>query len=109
MIARATGLFTIYRGTTENASGDEVAADYIVASDVPLALHNGTAVEYSPTTFTPRTITTIRGRATGGTDLRVEDRIKNQSSDQRYVVDTVVEPLSSTRLSDLSFSCHRVN
>lgn len=109
MIARATGLFSIYRGTTENLSGDEIAADYLIASDVPLALHNGGAVEYPANTATPRTITSIRGRATAGLDLRAEDRIKNQSSDQRYVVDTVVEPLSSTGLSDLSFSCHRVN
>jgi hypothetical protein len=109
MLARATGLFRIYRGTTENTSGDEVAADYPIASDVPLALHNSSVTEYPPNTATPRTINAIRGRAGVGTDLQVEDRIEDQNGGQRYVVDTISEPLSSTRNSDLAFTAHRVN
>jgi hypothetical protein len=108
MIARATGSFSIYRGTTTNTSGDEIAADYLIASDVPLSLHNSGAIEGPANTATPRTITSIRGRATVGTDLQAEDRIEDAYG-VRYVVDTVTPPLSSTRNSDLSFVVHRVN
>jgi hypothetical protein len=110
MLARATGLFSIYRGTTTNSSGDPVDDNVTTtATDVPMALHNNTVIEGDPDTATPRVITAIRGRATRGTDLRAQDRIKDQATGLFYVVDTVSAPLSSTRNSDLGFSCHRVN
>ncbi len=108
MIGRATGRFTIYRGTTTNDSGDTIDGDYIVASDVVLGLRNATRVEGDPTTA-PRTVRYIRGTATPGTDIRAQDRIKDQDSGLRYVVDTVEPGLSSTRNTDLRFDCHRVN
>jgi hypothetical protein len=108
MIARAVDLFAIYRGTTENDSGDEVAADYLVNTAVPLALHNFTITETDPNTATPRTVTGIRGRADRTTDLQPEDRIEDPLG-RRYVIDTVTPPLSSTRNSDLAFTAHRVN
>ena len=110
MYARATGLFSIYRGTTTDSSGDDVDDNTTAtAIDVPLALHNLSVLEDNPDTALARTITAIRGRATRGTDLRVQDRIKDQATGVFYVVDTVAAPLSSTRNSDLSFSVHRVN
>jgi hypothetical protein len=109
MRARATGRFTIYRGTSTNDSGDTVDGDYIVASDVILGLRNTTVTEGDPTTATPRVIKFIRGTATTGTDLRAQDRIKNQETGIRYVIDTVEEGLSSTRNHDLRFEAHRVN
>lgn len=109
MRARATGLFTIVRGTTTNASGDPVDHDYVAARDVPLGLRNASITESNPNTATPRIIKFIRGTASPDIDLRVQDRIVNQDTETRYVVDTVNEPLSSTRNSDLRFECHRVN
>lgn len=109
MIIRATGLYTVLRGTSTNASGDEVDHNYIEAVHVPLALHNFQVIESQPNSATPRVITGLRGRAMSGTDLRPQDRLINETSGQRYLVDTVSEPLSSTRNSDLGFTCHRVN
>jgi len=109
MISRATGLFTIYRGTTTNDSGDEIDGAYIAASGVPLALRNeGTASE-GLNTDTPRQITRLAGRATSGADLRARDRIKDEATGEYFQVDWIVAPLSSTRNSDLQFGAHRVS
>jgi hypothetical protein len=110
MLARATGLFSVYRDYITNASGDEIAdLTNPLYVDVPLALHNFSVVEDPPTTARPRTIRAVRGRASIGTDLQAEDRILNQATGEWFVVDTVVPPLSSTRNSDVAFSVHRVN
>jgi hypothetical protein len=129
MLSRATGLFSIYRGTTTNSSGDLTEDNTTAVSEdapwpddepwvpmqawnsysVTIALHNQSVVEDNPNTATARVVTAIRGRATRGTDLRVQDRIKDQATGIFYVIDTVIAPLSSTRNSDLGFSCHRVN
>ena len=110
MLARATGIFSIYRRTDTNDSGDEVEDNTApLYTDVAMALHNQSQLEDNPNTAYGRVITAIRGRATVGTDLLARDRIKNQVTGVFYVVDTIVPPLSSTANSDLGFSCHRVN
>jgi len=109
MISRANGLFSIYRGTTENASGDIIDGAYLVASDVPLALRNADTTSEALSTETPRTIGRFRGRASSGTDLRTFDRIKDQATGEYFTVDSVRAPRSSTRNSDLEFGAHRVN
>lgn len=110
MLSRATGLFSIYRGTATNDSGDEIDDNEDPTQvDVPLGLRNATRVEGDPTTATPRLIRYLRGTASPTLDLQAQDRIKNQVTGSFYVVDTVVEPLSSTGHSDLRFEAHRVN
>jgi hypothetical protein len=110
MITRATGLFSLYRASTTNSSGDTVDDNVNpLAVDIPLGLRNATRIEGDPNTATPRVIKYLRGTATVGTDLQAQDRIENQITGTFYVIDVVVEPLSSTGNSDLRFEAHRVN
>jgi hypothetical protein len=109
MYARATGLFSIYRGTTTNASGDTIDDNTTAtATGVPIALHNNSVTEESPNTESPRTISVYLGRATRTLDLRANDRIKDEATSVFYVVDGQPRaPLGSTRNSDLGFVAHR--
>lgn len=110
MLARATGLFSIYRGTTTNLSGDVVDDNTNpLHVDVPLSLHNAAIRSDNPNSATPRSIGGLTGRASSNLDLRTEDRIQHQVTGYLYVVDWVRAPASSTRNSDLRFECHRVN
>lgn len=109
MLSRATGLFSIYRGTTTNDSGDETDGAYLVATSIGLSLRNTTTSGESLTTDTPRQISRLAGRAPAGTDLRQFDRIQNQTTSEYFQVDWVREPASSTGNSDLAFGAHRVS
>lgn len=108
MSFRATGSFSIFRGTTTNDSGDVIDGDYLVQSDVALSLRNATTIAESLTTDTPRQTDRLVGRGAPGLDLRQFDRIRNQDTGQIFQVDWVREPASSTRNSALAFGAHRV-
>lgn len=110
MLSRATGLFSIYRGTTTNASGDTVDDNINpLAVDVQLALRNSARLFEPPSTDSPRTVSTFYGRAGKEVDLQSNDRIQDQETLILYVVRWVSAPLSSTRISDLMFEAHRVS
>lgn len=111
MLSRATGLFSVYRGTTTNDSGDTVDDNtdplYV---DIPLGLRNSASpLSESPNTNSPRTISPLVGRASSDQDLLANDRLQDQYTGLLYVIDWVRAPYSSTRNSDLEFGLHRVN
>jgi hypothetical protein len=109
MISRATGLFSIYRGTDTNDSGDEIDVPVKVASDIPMGVRNRSSNFEGPNADTPRQTGLFTGRASHDVDLRRQDRIKDQVTGAYFQVEWVSEPASSTRNSDLMFGLHRVS
>lgn len=109
MIGWSTGSFKILRGTTTNASGDDIDADNIVARKVLLGLRPGATRSSSNVSGEPRTITAWRGSCKASVDLRSFDRIVNERTGATFLIEGVRELSSGSRRTGLKFEAHRVS
>jgi len=109
MIGWSTGSFEILRGTTTNASGDDIDADNIVATGVLLGLRPGATRTSSNVSGTPRTVTAWRGSCKASVDLRSFDRIVNERTGAIFLIEEVRELTSGVGRGGLKFGAHRVS
>jgi hypothetical protein len=112
MIGWSTGSFKILRGTTTNASGDDIDDDTIVATGVHLGLRSGATGgatrSDSNVSGTPRTVTAWRGSSKATVDLRSFDRIVNERTGAIFLIEGVRPATSGVRRTGLRFEAHRV-
>lgn len=88
MNAVATTTVSIYRGTTEDAAGDEVDSDTPIKSNIPASLIESRPREVDSATMnTPGVLRTAVLRVNGTEDIRRGDRIKDEITGEFYRVD----------------------
>lgn len=107
MLAVATTTVSVLRGTTADAYGDEQDTDTVVASGIPVALTEQTRRVTTRDDPTPRVIRYATGRATAGTDIRDQDRLRDDRTGAVYIVEAVSSMNSPAVAADLRLDLRR--
>ena len=94
MYARATTTISILRGTGTDEWGDAVDNDTVVATGVRAAIAEQKIYAQGEVTTQPRNLRYARMRVTNGTDIQVNDRIKDERLNQTWTI-TNISPLQN--------------
>lgn len=90
MSAVANTYISIYRGTTTDAEGDEVETDTPLYTRIPASLIEGRPRQVeSGTSGTPRVVRVATLRVVRTTDVKRNDRIKDEATGQFWRIDAV--------------------
>jgi len=89
MYARATTTITILRGTDTDEWGDTVDNDTVVASGVRASIAEQKIYAQGEVTTQPRNLRYARLRVTKGTDIQVNDRIKDERLNQTWTITNI--------------------
>jgi hypothetical protein len=101
MHAIPTTTVTVLRGTSTDGFGDTVSADTVAASGVLFSL-----LEQRRSVFTAgdnriQQVRYFTGRAPGDADIRLGDRVRDESTGDTYYVDTVTLVGSPVQVNDI--------
>lgn len=88
MQAIATTRVAILRGTSTDEYSDEVDNDTVAASGIPASLTEQTRRVTTRDDPTPRIVRYTVARLPAGTDIRDQDRLRDQTTGATYIVDT---------------------
>lgn len=91
MIALATTSVSILRGTTTDAFGDEADMTTVLKSGIPASLIESARTAMEPVSGTPRIIRTHVCRLPPSTDVTENDRIKDEKTNEIYIVVAVTK------------------
>lgn len=86
MIALATGSYDVLRGEQTNDWGDPEDATTVVATGVPMALQPGARGRTSRSEGGLRQVDSWQGWAPTGTDIQLDDRIRNPATGEIFVI-----------------------
>jgi hypothetical protein len=87
----ATTRISVLRGTDTDAFGDETDTGTVAASGIPASLVESARNAQEPVTGTPRIIRTHIGRVPPATDITETDRIKDETTNEIYIVVSVTK------------------
>ena len=107
MIARATTTVSVLRGTATDGYGDETDATTAVYTGIPASLTEQTRTVTTRESPTPRVIRYTVGRVTAGTDITDQDRIKDERTNEIYIVEAVSSMNSAAVAADLRLDLRR--
>jgi hypothetical protein len=107
VIARATTTLAVLRGVTTDDYGDEQDTDTVVATRIPASLAEQTRRVTTRDDPTPRIVRYAIGRVTAGTDIRDQDRVRDESTGAVYIVDAVSSMNSAAVAADLRLDLRR--
>lgn len=86
----ANTFISIYRGTTTDAEGDEVETDVPLYTEIVASLIEGRPRQVeSGTSATPRVIRQATMRVDARTDIKRDDRVKDETTGQFWRIDAV--------------------
>lgn len=86
----ANTYISIYRGSTLDAEGDEIDSDVPLYTDIPASLIEGRPRQVeSGTNETPRVIRQATLRVGRNTDIKRNDRVKDQITGMFWRIDAV--------------------
>lgn len=86
----ATTYISVYRGTTEDAEGDEVEIDTPLYTRIPASIIEGRPRQVeSGTSATPRVIRQATMRVIRTADIKRNDRIKDEKTGEFWRIDAV--------------------
>ena len=108
----ASHLISILRGTTTNQWGDEIDATdgaQVIATGVPVALAITSTTAHDPSTQTIRVVRRITGAIQSDTDVRDNDRLRDDATGAVYVVESVTTPLGPGFTADLDLVLRQVS
>jgi hypothetical protein len=110
MYQLATCVASILRPTGgTNARGDKVAVYTELVTGLPASIVESNRTTYDRATQTPRTVRTISGLVSSGTDVLIGDRIRDDTNGGiLYVVKTATQPRSFGYLPDIELDLARV-
>lgn len=110
MLARATGLASVYRGTTTNSYGDVVDDNSTPAvTGVPVSVLEQTRSVSGDSDSTPRTVRYATGRAGADTGITVDDRLLYAPTGRWFRVTSVRTVANAVRTADLVFDLTAVD
>jgi hypothetical protein len=92
VIPLANGLFSVLRGASANAWGDDTDASTVVATGVPMALQASARGRSARSEGQLRQVETFTGWAPYATDLLLDDRIKDEATSAVYVIASLSRP-----------------
>lgn len=107
MQAIATTQLTVLRGTATDAYGDEQDTDTPVAVNIPASLTEQSRRVTTRDDPTPRIIRTAIARVPAGTDIRDQDRVRDQRTGAVYIVDAPSSMTSPALAVDLRLDLRR--
>jgi hypothetical protein len=107
VIARATTTLAVLRGTTTDEYGDEADTNNVIASRIPASLAEQTRRVTTRDDPTPRIVRYAVGRVTAGTDIRDQDRVRDERTGAVYIVDAVSSMNSAAVAADLRLDLRR--
>ena len=107
MLALASTTVTVLRGTTTDVYGDEQDTDTPVATGIPISLSEQSRRVTTRDDPTPRIVRYAVGRATAGTDIRDQDRLRDERTGAVYIVDAVSSMTNPAVAADLRLDLRR--
>lgn len=108
MYAIASCTASILRGTTTNEFGDTVDTDTVIQSGIPFYISDIADRVWDPSTQTPRVIRSIDGQCQSDVDLRIGDRVRDDTNGITYIVNDVTQPYGAGWTSDLDVDLKRI-
>lgn len=109
MISRSTTTVTIYRGESTDAYGDPLDADTPVATNVPASILEQTVKAWSESTTIPRNFRWAKMRVTYGTDVKQNDRIKDERTGDIWTIVQISNRANPVRDTDLRIDLEMMN
>lgn len=109
MIGLATTTIAVLRGTTTNDYGDEVDASTEVSTGIPASILEQRRLTTTTDDPQPRAVVFYTGRVLSTVDVRVGDRIKDETTDQIYIVDDFTRVSNPVIGNDTRLDLRRVN
>lgn len=107
MQAIATTRLTVLRGTTVDAYGDEQDTDTAVAVSVPASLTEQSRRVTTRDDPVPRIIRYTIARVSAGTDIRDQDRVRDERTGVVYIVDAPSSMANPVLAVDLRLDLRR--
>jgi len=107
MQAVATTLLAVLRGTETDAYGDERDNDTVAASGIPASLTEQTRRVTTREDPTPRIVRYAVARVAAGTDIRDQDRVRDQTTGATYIVDAASTMTNPALAVDLRLDLRR--
>jgi hypothetical protein len=86
MIARATTTISILRGTEVDDWGEEKDTSTVVATGISASIIEQKSYNRDEVSTQPKNQRNARGRVTRGTDVRINDRIRDERTNQIWVI-----------------------
>lgn len=107
MQAIATTTLTVLRGTTTDAYGDEQDTDTPVATGVIAALTEQSRRVTTRENPTPRIVRYAVARVPAGTDIRDQDRVRDERTGAVYIVEAPSSMANPAMAVDLRLDLRR--
>lgn len=107
MKGTANCTISILRATETDGWGDTVDSEVPIYSGVRCSLVEQTRRTYLPAEQATRVIRSYAGRVGAGTDLRKDDRIRDERTGVVYLVLELGDPLSAVMMPDITFTASR--
>jgi hypothetical protein len=107
MQAIATTTISVLRGTTTDAYGDEQDTDTIVATGIPASLTEQSRRVTTRDDPTPRIVRYATARVGSGTDIRDQDRVRDERTGAVYIVDSPSSMANPALAVDLRLDLRR--
>jgi len=98
----------VLRGTTTDDYLDTVDADTVASSGVPAAIRERTSRVSGGATGQPRVVRVVSGQVRSGTDVRIGDRLRDDTHGVIYTVENVTDPGGPGNTADLELELKRV-
>ncbi len=108
MYALATCTASILRGTTTDEYGDTVDSDTVVYTGIPMSIQETESSVFDPATQTRRVVRRPQGACQSDVDLRIGDRIRDDTNGITYIVNNVTQPGGVGWTSDLAIELKRI-
>lgn len=110
MPALATTTITILTGSAVDEFGDPTDGTTVAASGMPASLIEQSRIVHDPTDPTPRVVrfTTCRtAPTTAGLAITSDDRVKDESTDDIYIIDSISKPENPALGQDIRLDLRR--
>lgn len=101
MMGLSSGRYTVIRGSAANDYGDEVDGTAIVAQDVLGSVVERTRTNFDPASSRVDTVRFLVGRFNSNADIQDGDRIKDQKTEEVFVVNSVSRGANLIHKSDV--------
>lgn len=108
MYALATCTASILRGTTTDEYGDAVDASTVAHSGVNAQILDNVMRVYDPSTQTPRIVRSYICHMQSGTDVRIGDRLRDDTHDVVYIIENVTQANQAGLTVDLILDLRRI-
>lgn len=107
MQAIATTTVSVLRGTTTDAYGDEKDTDTPISAGIPASLTEQSRRVTTRDDPTPRIVRYAVARVPARTDVRDQDRIRDDRTGAIYIVDAVSSMANPTAVPDIRLDLRR--